>query len=110
MEPQSKASAPLLICILIVLVGLLALQGANLYFARQERLQTAALVDQVLKSIAEIEQKRIEVFTDYAKDLGSYETKAVYHQIFHANNAQLKLNNLIVQENELLATLIAGKK
>jgi biopolymer transport protein ExbB/TolQ len=110
METQNKLSSVLLILILLVLVALLALQGASLYFARQERTQREALVDTVQKSIAEIEGKRVEAFKDYVKDLDSYETKSIYHQIYHATNAQLKLNNLIVQENELLATLIAGKK
>jgi hypothetical protein len=89
METQNNPSSTLLICIFLVLLALLAVQGSSFYSARQER---------------------IEVFTVYVKDLESYDTNSVYHQIYHANNAQLKLNNLIVQENELLATLISGKR
>lgn len=110
METQNNPSSTLLICIFLVLVALLAVEGSSFYSARQERIQKEIIVTEVLASIAEIEKKRIEVFTDYVKDLESYDTKSVYHQIYHANNAQLKLNNLIVQENELLATLIAGKR
>jgi hypothetical protein len=57
-----------------------------------------------------MDSKRADVFKDYTTDLASYETKSIYHQIYHANNAQLKMLNLIVQGNELLVTLSSGKK
>jgi peptide methionine sulfoxide reductase MsrA len=68
------------------------------------------IINATLKDIQEIEDKRLKVLTDYLEDLSSYETKSIYHQIYHANNAQLRLMNLIVQENQLLITLIAKRK
>ncbi len=106
METQSAIRG----CILLTLVVLVALQGTSLYLVHQERMQRQAVTNEVLKSIAEIEKQRVEVFVEYVKDLNSFETRSVYHQIYHASNAQLKLNNLAVQEAELLAALIAGKK
>lgn len=109
MDNRQGPIVALLVCILLALVGSLALQGWNLHTARQAQVQRQAEVAKVLEGIAEIEKRRVEVFTDYAKDLESWETKSIYHQIFHATNAQLKMNNLIVQEQELLAALVAGK-
>lgn len=86
------------------------LLGTNIYFIVEERQRRQAVADSVLKSIADLEKQRVEVFSDYVRDLASWETKSVYHQIYHANNAQLKLQNLLVQENQLIGVLIAGKK
>jgi predicted metalloprotease len=116
-EIGTGSNRGLLIAILFILVCLIMVAGANLYFtyeqrqlARAEQVRRQAVVDDVLKSIAELEKSRVEVFQDYIKDLSSAETTSVWHQIYHASNAQLKIQNLMVQENELLAALIAGKK
>jgi hypothetical protein len=93
--------------LLFVIAGVL---GVDLYFRIDERMQHQAVVAKALKIISEMDSKRADVFKDYTTDLASYETKSIYHQIYHANNAQLKMLNLIVQGNELLVTLSSGKK
>lgn len=93
--------------LLIAVAGLLA---GDLYLRIDEQQRRQKVTDEVLKTIAEVESKRLEVFEDYVKNLSSHETKSVYHQIYHASNAQLMMMNLVVKENQLLASLIAGKK
>ena len=109
MESGDKTTATLLFGIVMLLIALLALQGTSFYFARQERLQRHAAVEQAQKTIAEIEEKRVQIFTDMVSDLNSSETKSIYHQIFHVTNAEMKLNNLVVQENEALLFLLASR-
>ena len=67
------------------------------------------ITDDVLKSILEVETDRLNIIKDLNRSLKSYSTKSVYHQIYLMNNAQMKMMNLIVQENLLLLKLIAGK-
>lgn len=97
------------VCVILLLMigGLLA---TDLYSRIEDEKHRQRVVDEMLKGILNTEIERVKVFTDYIKDLQSDETKSVYHQIYHANNAQLKMMNLVVQENQLLARLIAGKK
>jgi hypothetical protein len=99
----------LIVCamLLLVVAGLLA---SDMYFRMDEQQRRQKVSDEVMKTVLEVETQRLEVFSDYSKALDSYETKSVYHQIYHANNAQLKMMALMVQENQLLAMLIAGKK
>lgn len=119
-RPASPAS-PAVVSLLVLLVSL---TGVDLYFRYEERThqqndrqerqderqQRQAIFQSVSRASSEIESKRMDVFSDYVRNLDSYETKSIYHQIYHANNAQLKLLNLSVQEQELMIQLLAGKK
>lgn len=109
MEVPKSGTRSLLVGILLLLVTTLFVQIYALYLSVQERQQRQVVSEEILKAIGEIEKSRIEVFSDYVKDLESYETKSIYHQIYHVNNAQLKLQNLLVQENQMISMLIAGK-
>lgn len=109
METQ-RSERTLLIGILLSLIAVLVVQVYVLTLSIQDKEQRQVAVDYVLGAIQEVEKQRVAVFTDYVKDLESYETKSIYHQIYHANNAQLKLQNLLIQENQLITTLIAGKR
>jgi hypothetical protein len=102
-QQGSVATAVLLTIIALLLAGQTYMHAAE-YMRRQ------AALEQVQQTIAELEAKRIAVFTDYMKDLDSRETKSVYHQIYHVNNAQLKMGNVLVQANQVLTALLAGKR
>src|SRR5437016_5617686 len=95
------------VMLLAVIVFLL---GAGLYTEAQDRKQRAAIVGQVLRSRDEVEKQRVAAFNEYSTDLKSSDTKSVFHQIYEANNAQLKLLNVMVQESQLLMTLVAASK
>jgi len=94
----------------VFLVFISLLLCALLVLGVIERIQNAKVVETVTKSILKLERERIQVFKDYVKDLESPETKSVYHQMYHASNAQLKMLNILVQENRLLMNLISGKR
>jgi len=104
-----------LISILLFLI--FAVLSSDLYFRLEERQSHAKddasrkeILQAVIKASAEIDTKRMEVLTDYVKGLDAPETKSVYHQIYLANSAQLKMQNLAVQEHQLLIQILAGKK
>lgn len=98
-----KASTALL----LIITGLLTV---DLYFSIDERMQRQEASAEALKVVMEIETKRAEAFADYVKALKADKTQSIYQQIYHANNVQLKMMNLLLQENKLLVTLLAGKK
>ena len=111
---SASSASPAVVSLLILLV---VLTGVDLYFRYEERTQQQndrqqrqAIFQSVSRASNEIDSKRMDVFSDYVRNLDSYETKSIYHQIYHANNAQLKLLNLSVQEQELMIQLLAGKK
>ena len=112
--PSTSPTSPAVASLLALLVVLTA---ADLYFRYEERAQRQTEREQrqeIVRAVAtastEIDIKRIGVFTDYMKNLDAYETKSIYHQIYHANNAQLQLLNLSIQEQKLMIQLLAGKK
>ncbi|MEZ7891087.1 MAG: hypothetical protein QMC67_05030 [Candidatus Wallbacteria bacterium] len=53
-----------------------------------------------------LEKERVSVFKQYIDALDSYQTKSIYHQIYHAINAQLKMQNITVQQNQLFLEII----
>lgn len=93
--------------LLLIITGLLTV---DLYFSIDERMQRQEASAEALKVVMEIETKRAETFTDYVKAVNSDKAQSVYYQIYQANNAQLKMMNLMMQENKLLVALLAGKK
>ena len=121
---STRSAAPASPAVVSLLVLLVALTSTDLYFRveerkhqqndrqerQDERQQRQAIFHSVSMSSTDIDSKRRDVFSDYVRNLDSYETKSIYHQIYHANNAQLKLLNLSVQEQELMIQLLAGKK
>lgn len=108
----------------LLLVFIVALMAADLCFRIEERRQRQEekrqrqddlqmrneLISRVHNSSLLIDLERKSVFSDYRRNLNSYETQSVYHQIYHANNAQLMLLNLSAQEQQLMIELLAGKK
>ena len=116
-EGRPSGMSKLLILVVVVLSVDLALRiEERQYRVKAEERRShdegtrRAVIDAVVKASAEIDQKRGDVFSEYVKDLASYETKSVYHQIYHASNAQLKIQNLAVQEHQLLIQILAGKR
>ena len=101
---------PTLLCLILVVLSI------DLYFRFEERQSRAKdeasrkeIVQAMIKTSSEIDTKRMEVLTDYVKGLDAPETKSVYHQIYLASFAQLKMQNLAVQEQQLLIQILAGK-
>lgn len=81
------------------LLGVIALLlAATLALQVEERFQRSFRARQ----IATLEEARVKVFTDYVDALGSAETKSVWHQIYHAANAQLRMQNVLAQETQVL--------
>lgn len=118
--PQRSSQTAFTLLLSAILAGLVAdlfirFEERHYRIASEERRQAdersrQAAIEVALKASQAIEKKRIEVFSEYVKDLGSYETKSVYHQIYHANNAQLKMQNLAVEEQVLLIQLLSTKR
>lgn len=100
---MDKFSKAFLVFISLLLCALLVL-------GMIERIQKTKVIENVTKSILKLEKERVQVFKDYMENLESPETRSVYHQMYHASNAQLKILNILVQENRLLMNLISGKK
>jgi len=97
-----------LICVL--LAGILYLGIEDRQFRQKEEGSRQEVIDAVTKASAKIDEQRIGVLADFIKALDSEDTKSIYHQIYHANSAQLKMQNLAVQEHQLLIQILAGKK
>jgi len=94
----------------VFLVFISLLLCAFLVLGMIERIQNAKVVENVTKSILKLETERVQVFEDYVKNLESAETRSIYHQMYHASNAQLKILNILVKENRLLMNLVSGKR
>ena len=80
--------------LLLIITGLLTV---DLYFSIDERMQRQEASAEALKVVMEIETKRAEAFADYVKALKADKTQSIYQQIYHANNVQLKMMNLLLQ-------------
>lgn len=91
------------------MIFLILVVSANLFFDIFKYYKHNVYKKNVHILFESLEEKRKEVFDDYLRDLESYETKSVYHQIYHANNAQLKMMDILVQENQLLLSLESGE-
>ncbi|HOI94558.1 MAG TPA: hypothetical protein PK250_07615 [Syntrophobacter fumaroxidans] len=90
----------------LILVCLIGLVGMEI----TEKVQRGKAAEEFRSIILDLEKERKKVFLDYVKDLKSEETKSIYHQMYHASNAQLKMTDLLVQQNQIMSALIAGKK
>lgn len=77
------------------------------YEIAEQRRKTT--VEEVATLAATIEEQRAAVLSDYIKALNDPETTSIYHQIYHATNAQLKMENLSVQEQQQLLQILAEK-
>lgn len=104
----SRQQGSVAITVLLAIIALLL--AGQTYMHADDYIRRQAALEQVQRIIADLETQRIAVFTDYMKDLNSHETKSVYHQIYHVNNAQLKMGNVLVQANQVVTTLLAGKR
>jgi hypothetical protein len=93
-----------------LLVVIAMLVAAQTFMQVDEYLRRRTTMEQAQNVIAELEKQRVAVFDEYLKDLRSPDTKSVYHQIYHVSNAQLKMANIVVQENQVVTTLLAGKR
>ncbi len=94
-----KIETRLLILLVLVLVVFQGYQGWRNW--SEDRAATERRTN-LEKSLKDLEIERQKVFTDYAAALESYETKSVMHQQYHATNAQLKLQSLAIQQDQLL--------
>jgi hypothetical protein len=89
--------------LLILLVFVLAFfQGYQGWRNWSEDRAVAEQRTHLEKALKDLEIERQKVFTDYATALESYETKSVMHQQYHVANAQLKLQSLAIQQDQLL--------
>ncbi|MDX9982350.1 MAG: hypothetical protein RBU25_20180 [Lentisphaeria bacterium] len=105
MEKNYHGWFAVLTFLLLVIAGLLA-EGMYSRMAEEERRRKIA--DEAHEISSELSTAQQKVLDDYTKALDSYETKSVYHQIYHANNTQVMMMVLMIQEQRLLATLLAG--
>jgi uncharacterized protein YlxW (UPF0749 family) len=101
---ESTIAAPKIeIRLLILLVLVLAIfQGHQSWRNWSDDRAATARRANLEKSLKDLEIERQKVFTDYAAALESYETKSVMHQQYHAANAQMKLQSLALQQEQLL--------
>ncbi len=98
------------ITLLAVLVALQLAIGATFLWLRLESArESRERRERISKVINDVEAERQKVFKDYAEALESYETKSVMHQIYHAQNANLRLQNIAAQQHQLLIRLTAGE-
>ena len=89
--------------LLILLVLVLAIfQGYQGWRSWSEDRAATERRTQLEKALKDLEIERQKVFTDYAAALESYETKSIMHQQYHAANAQLKLQSLAIQQEQLV--------
>ena len=93
-----------------ILIFISVLLSINVILNVEERIERVTVKAEVKKSISELEVKRAAIFQSYQSALSSYETKSVWHQIYHSSNAQLMMLTVLAQENELLLSLVSGKK
>ncbi len=99
----------------LISIACLLLAG-NLYLGfeeRQARIKAGAvrmdLVQMALADDAAMDKKRALIFTEMQEAMDAYDTKSIYHQIYHVNRAQLKMQDLAVQEHQLLLRYMANK-
>lgn len=96
------------ITLLAILLTLqLAVGGAFLSFHIQSRRESQVRRERATKMLKDLEDERQKVFKEYADALESYETKSVMHQIYHAQNANLRLQNIGSQQQQLLILFTA---
>jgi len=91
-----------------VVLGIIALALCVLVYSdynHQKKVETEIQARRQL--VEQLENERKKVFEDYSKDLASEETKSVWHQMYCASNAQIRLQNIIVQQNEVLMIPVA---
>lgn len=94
-----KIEIRLLILLVLVLAVFQGYQGWRNW--REDRAATERRTH-LEKTLKDLETDRQKVFTDYAAALESYETKSVMHQQYHVANAQMKLQSLAIQQDQLL--------
>ena len=97
---------------LIVVVCLLL--AGNLFLGvedRRARIKAEAarknLIELALAEDATMSKAREQIFSDLRDAMNHEETKSIHHQIFHVNQAQLKMQDLAVQEHQLLLRFMA---
>lgn len=74
---------------------------------RQKQQEQRIILD---KEIASLELDRMMIFLDYKKELESPEVMSVFHQLYCAINAQIRLTNILVEENQLLLRIQKDRK
>ena len=94
----------------VFLAGLLFLGIEERQSRQKEEESRKEVIEAVVKASAKIDEERIKVLLNFSAALDSEETKSIYHQIYHASSAQLKMQNLAVQEHQLLIQILAGKR
>jgi len=90
------------------------LLAGNLYLGieqRQARVKADAtqkqLVEMTLVQDAAIAKERAQIFSDLREAMNDEDTKSIYHQIYHVGQAQLKMQDLMVQEQQQILRYIA---
>ncbi len=97
----------------LISIACLLLAG-NLYLGIEER-QARIKADAVRKNLvalalsedAAMTKQREQVFNDLREAMNDEETKSIHHQTFHVNRAQLKMQDLAIQEHQLLLRFMA---
>lgn len=75
----------------IMLAAIILLLGASLVLQIEDRTRRAKLS----KAAELYDLERAKVLKDLKADMGSTDTKDVFHQLYHVSNAQLRMLNLI---------------
>lgn len=90
-----------------LLILLLAVNSTSLWFMYEHHRQRAERRSRLEAALKQLETERQKVFKDYEAALESYETKSVMHQMYHASNANLRLQSISIEEQQLIASLMA---
>jgi predicted MarR family transcription regulator len=91
------------------------LLAGNLYLGveqRQARIKADAtqknLIEMALAQDSVTDKEREKILSDLREAMNDEDTKSIYHQIYHVNRAQLKMQDLAVQEQQLILRFLAN--
>ncbi len=86
------------------------LLAANFYFQIEARVQRYKDSSAAIEILKEFENSRAEIAENYVDTMNAQNTRSVYRQIYLTNNAQFKMMNLLIQQNQLLIEFLSKKE
>jgi len=105
MESEIVAIKAQVRTLLILVLVAVVLQGYEAWRGWRDDAAATERSANLQKALKDLEGERQKVFQEYAKALESNETTSIMHQQYHAANAQLLMQNLAIQQEQLLAAL-----